>query len=136
MLINPMRGDIVDFQLVQSGIYGDKRSQVQVISGEMDYEAARMIDQQLMNKHTALFPYFKSKVNNVDDPSAYAYFVVKNSAGKTEVIGLPWVLDATYKTVTTRVATYVVTNFREEFRAPIQKFLADLGASFTMSTKD
>ncbi|ASU03646.1 hypothetical protein RISINGSUN_24 [Erwinia phage vB_EamM_RisingSun] len=134
-MINPNIGDIVDFQLVQSGIYGDKRVEVK-ITGLLDYNTARLIDPQLNNKHTALFPYFRESVGNVNDPAAYQYMAVTNSAGTTEMVGLPWVLEATFKAVTSRTATYVIQNFREEFRAPIQRFLADLGAVYTMVTND
>ena len=135
-MISPKTGDIVDFSLVQAGIYGDKRVEVKVIAGEIEYEAARGFDPQVANKHTALFPYFKEVVGNINDPRAYRYMIVMNSSGQTEVIGLPWVLDSTFRTVSSRTATYVVQNFREEFRAPLKKFLADLGAIYIMTTND
>ncbi|EBV8434028.1 hypothetical protein NFI00_000120 [Salmonella enterica] len=134
-MINPNIGDLVDFQLVQSGIYGDKRVEVKV-TGLLDYNTARLIDPQLNNKHTALYPYFQQSVGNVNDPNAYQYMTVINNSGTTEVVGLPWVLEATYKTVTSRTATYVIQNFREDFRGPLQRFLADLGAVYTMVTND
>ena len=134
-MIKPVVGDIVDFSLVEAGIYGDKRIEVKVI-GVAEFEAARLIDPQLLNKHTALYPYFKDAVGNVNDPSVYSYMILMNNTGQSEVVGLPWVLESTYKTVSSRTATYVIQNFREEFRSPIQKFLADLGATYIMTTND
>lgn len=137
-MIVPKEGDIVDFQLVQNGIFGDKRIGVKVLSPPQDYLSAKFADPQLDSKHTALYPYFASKVGNVDDPTAYKYITVLTNpdTGAVEVIGVPWILESTYKTVTSRTATYVVQNFREEFRAPIQKFLTDLGAKFTTVVND
>lgn len=135
-MINPQTGDIVDFSLVQPGIFGDKRIEVRVLIGSAEFEAARLIDPQLLNKHTAFYPYFQNEVGNVNDPAAYKYLVVSGSNGQPEVIGLPWILESTYKTVTSRTGTIVIQNFREEFRSPLQKFLADLGAQYIITTSD
>lgn len=134
-MINPIIGDIADFQLVKSGIYGDKRKEVSIV-GVVDYSAARLIDPQLQNKHIALFPYFKDKVENINDPSFYRYLICTGISGTPEVIGLPWVMDSTYKPIKGRVRTIVISNWREEFDAPVTTLLANLGAVYTTSDKD
>ena len=56
-MINPVDGDIVDFHLVQDGIFGNDRKGVKILSGAMNYAAARIIDNQLALKHSALYQY-------------------------------------------------------------------------------
>lgn len=129
------KGDIVDFSLENGSIIFSSRAGV-TITAVMDYATARLVNPQINSQHQAMFPYFKSKVENVNDPNAYSYCAFKNLNGTIEVIGIPWIKDSTYVKVATRVATYVVTNFKEEFRAPIQTFLSNLGASYTMTVKD
>ncbi|UYE93432.1 hypothetical protein [Shewanella phage FishSpeaker] len=135
-MIEPKKGDIVDFSLENGSIIFASRSGVTVTAGLMDYSTARIVDPQIVSKHQSMFPYFKQKVDNINDPSIYPYMAFKNLNGTIEVIGIPWIKDSTYVTVNTRIATYVISNFKEEFRAPIQTFLSNLGASYTMTVKD
>lgn len=128
-------GDIIDFQLVKNGINGDDRVSVKV-SGIMGFEAARLIDTELHVKHTALFPYFRDKVGGVDDPTRYNYLIVKDINERLEVIGLPWINEATLKIVDGRNAYITINNWREEFRGPLNTFMAGLGASFVMNVGD
>lgn len=132
----PKSGDIVSFQLVQNGLLGDERSQVKVSGSDLDYQTAKMIDPQLNIKHTTLFPYFKDAVGGVDDPGKYKYAVFKLANGNLEVIGIPWIKESTYRLVDGRIADLQITNFREEFRGPMQTFLANLGATYTMTVRD
>lgn len=134
--INPKSGDVVSFQLVQSGINGDARTEVKVSGVGLNYQTAKLIETQLHVKHVALFPYFKDAVNNVDDPSVYEYICVIGRNGAPEIIGLPWILESSYKIIDGRVATLQIVNFREEFRAPLTTFLKNLGAITTMTVKD
>lgn len=134
--IIPKNGDIVSFQLVVNGLNGDERMQVKVVVGEMDYQAALLMEQQLGIKHTVLYPYFDSKVGYVDNPANYSYMAVQGVNGKIEVIGIPWIQESSYRIVDGRVATLSITNFREDFRAPMVTFLANLGATYTMTVKD
>lgn len=134
-MINPIIGEIADFQLVQSGILGDKRKEVSIV-GVVDFSAARLIDTQLRSKHIALYPYFKEKVENVDDPNYYRYLICTGLSGQPEVIGLPWVMDSTYKPIKGRTKTIVINNWREDFDAPMTSLLANLGAVYTTSEKD
>lgn len=131
MAIAPMLNDIVNFQLVQNGIVGDERTGATVLAPSMTYQVARFIDPEIAAKHAALFPYFKEKVQGVDDPNGYQYFTIQLPNGRTEVIGYPWVNDVTFVTVKGRTRTYVVSNFEEKMNAPLAKALRDLGATYT-----
>ena len=134
-MITPVIDDIVDFQLVQSGIVGDQRTDVKV-SGTLDYNTARMIDPSIQSKHTALYPYFKDKVQNVNDPSVYKYMTCINNNGVTEVIGIPWILDSSYTVVDGRVATIVIANWREDWRSVTETFLSNLGANYSITVEN
>lgn len=134
--VNPSRGDIISFQLVQNGIVGDERVDVKVGGGQLDFELARKIDPELARKHANLYPYFKTKVNNIDDPSVYGYISVTSRNGESEIIGLPWIMDSTYKVIDGRIATMSIDNWREDWRAPIQTFMANLGANIIINVQD
>lgn len=131
MAIAPQTNDVIDFQLVQNGIIGDERVGVVVTAAGLTYQTARLIDPQLNVKHTALFQYFEGKVGGVDDPNGYNYFAIQYGNGKIEVIGIPWVNEATYQVVKGRIRTYTYSNWQEKFEAPLHKFLRDLGVSYT-----
>lgn len=124
--------DIISFQLVQNGLVGDERIDV-VVTGVVKYAIARMIDTSLAIKHANLYPYFKAKVNDVDDPSGYEYLTVTGRNGVVEVIGLPWINDSTMRIIDGRVATIQISNWREEFRGPLKTFMASMGANFTLN---
>jgi hypothetical protein len=132
---NPSRGDIVTFQLVKNGIIGDDRVDVKV-DGLMQYSTARLIDPQLAIKHKNLYSYFKDKVQNVDDPSVYGYLALIGRNDKLEVIGIPWINDSTFQLIDGRNANIVCTNWREDFRAPLQTFMQSLGAAYTITVFD
>ncbi|MNM27103.1 hypothetical protein D3C81_375870 [compost metagenome] len=131
MAISPVTNDIVDFQLVKNGIVGDARTGAVVIVGDMTYQAAKTMDQQLNIKHTNLFAYFKDKIGGVDDPAAYRYFAVQLTNGQMEVIGYPWVNESTYKIVKGRTRSYTFTNFEMAMEGPLHKVLRDLGMTYT-----
>lgn len=135
-IINPKSGDKVSFQLMVNGVNGDERVQVTVIASDINYQAATLMEPQLVLKHTALFPYFDEKVGFVNDPSKYNYMAVQWANGRIEVIGIPWIQESSWRIVDGRIATLQITNFREEFRAPIKTFLANLGATYTLNVKD
>jgi hypothetical protein len=132
-IATPKSGDIVSFQLVQNGLLGDERVQVRVSAADVDYQTAKLIDPQLNVKHTTLFPYFKDAVGGIDNPSAYKYVTFQLANGAIEVIGVPWIKEATYRIVDGRIETIQITNFREEFRGPLLTFLKNLGASYTIT---
>ena len=132
---DPKKGDIVSFQLVINGVNGDERVDVKV-DGLINYQVARMIDPQLAVKHAALYPYFSTKVGNVDDPSKYDYMVVQGRNGQVEVIGIPWIQDATFRIIDGRTATVLIDNWREDFRAPLKTFMANLGANMILHIQE
>jgi hypothetical protein len=132
---NPAQGDIVTFQLVVNSVNGDERVDVKV-DGLLNYSTARMIDPQLVIKHKNLYPYFKDKVNQVDDPAMYKYLALIGRNGATEIIGIPWINDSTFRVIDGRNATVGITNWREDFRAPLATFMQGLGASYTLNVFD
>lgn len=134
--ITPKNGDVVSFQLMVNSINGDERVEVTVVAADISYQAALIMEPQVGIKHTALFPYFDSKVGFVNNPSSYNYMAVQGRNGAIEVIGIPWIQESSYRVVDGRVATLSITNFREDFRAPIKTFLANLGATYTLTVKD
>ena len=135
-MINPVDGDIVDFHLVQDGIFGNDRKGVKILSGAMNYAAARIIDNQLALKHSALYPYFKEKVSNNDNPALYQYLVYENANGVPEVVGIPWILESTYKSIKGRVMVITIQNWSEAERENYVTFLSNMGATYIMTEKD
>jgi len=131
MAITPMTNDIVDFQLVVNGINGDERTDCVVIVPDMTYQAARLMDPEIAVKHANLYDYFKDKVGNVNNPAAYKYFAIQRPNDTMEVIGIPWVNDATFKVIEGRTKTFIITNYQEKMNGPLAKALRDLGASYT-----
>ena len=47
-MINPVDGDIVDFHLVQDGIFGNDRKGVKILSGAMNYSALYLARKDLI----------------------------------------------------------------------------------------
>lgn len=133
--IAPVKGDIVNFQLVNNSLVGGERIGSK-ITGILDYGTAKMIDNELNIKHAALFPYFSAKVGGVDDPNAYSYISLANPQGKIEIVGVPWIEDSTYSVIQSQRTTYVITNWREAWRGPMTTFLSNLGATYTTTTAD
>lgn len=131
MAIQPQQNDVVDFQLVVNGINGDERTDCVVIVQSMNYQAARLMDPEIAVKHANLYQYFKDKVNGIDNPNAYGYFAIRRPNDTVEVIGIPWVNDATFKTIEGRTKTYTITNYQEKMSGPIAKALRDLGATYS-----
>ena len=134
-MINPVDGDIVDFHLVQDGIFGNDRKGVKILSGAMNYSAARIIDNQLALKHSALYPYFKEKVSNNDNPALYQYLVYENANGVPEAVGIPWILESTYKSIKGRVMVITIQNWSEAERENYVTFLSNMGATYIMTAK-
>lgn len=133
--IKPERGDIVSFQLVATNIIGDQRTEVQVDS-IINYRTAARLDPNIASKHANLYPYFKNSVNNVDDPAVYPYISIIARNGEIEIIGVPWINASTYKSIDGRLATISIDNWRADWDAPFRRFMADLGANFTINVQD
>lgn len=133
--IKPERGDIVSFQLVSTDILGEGRIDVQVDS-VLNYKTASRLDRDLNRKHANLYPLFKEAVNNVDDPSVYSYIAIIGRNEELEIVGIPWINASTYKTIDGRIATISIDNWRADWEAPYRRFMADLGANFTINVQD
>lgn len=101
----------------------------------MNYSAARIIDNQLALKHSALYPYFKEKVSNNDNPALYQYLVYENANGVPEVVGIPWILESTYKSIKGRVMVITIQNWSEAERENYVTFLSNMGATYIMTEK-
>lgn len=136
MAIKPLMNDIVDFQYVRNGIVGDEQRGCLVIGPELTYQAARSFSPEIAVKHAALFPFFQDKVNRVNDPSVYKYFMMQLPNGNIEVVGYPWVNDETFKTILGRNRIYSISNFSEKMAGPLAKLLKDLGCTYTFNDVD
>lgn len=134
-MIELKTGDIIEYSLVTDTVLGGKRSGFVVSSGDMDFRLASKLYPEIVQLHKNLFPYFKDKVDNVDDPSKYSYFVATGPNGKEEVIGKPWVIDTSLQIVTSKQVTYVLNAFKESQRATIETMFRNLGINFTSSEK-
>lgn len=129
----PKKGDRVSFSLVVSGINGDERTGLLVDAADIGYTTAILIDPGLNVKHNNLFPYFKNKVNGVEDPSVYNYIVLKLPNGSPEVIGVPWIQDSTFKFIEGVRRVVTIENWRQEWDAPMRTFYASLGAAINIT---
>lgn len=136
MAIRPLINDIVDFKYVMAGIIGDEERGCVIISPELTFQAARLIAPEIVVKHANMFSYFADKVNQNNDPAAYNYFLIRRPNDSIEVIGYPWVNDDTFKTIAGRIRIYNINNYSEKMAGPINKLLADLGASYTYNDVD
>lgn len=134
MAIAAKEGDVVTFQLVVANVIPNAFTNVTVL-GVMSYDGATFIDNELRSKHTNMYPYFKDKVANVDNPKNYSYLIVKLPSGKTMAIGLPWIVEGSYKEVGDKTASIIITGFQEKYRDPILDLLGNLGATFTIDVK-
>lgn len=132
MSISMETGDSVSFQLVAQNFINAAFTNAKVLAGSIEYEAARLIDPELANKHYNFYPFFKDSVSN-DSPNSYNYAVLQLSNGAIEVIGLPWISEATFTTVGTQTATIVITAYQNKFKSPIIDLLNNLGATYTMN---
>lgn len=135
-LVVPVKGDIVSFQLVASGINGGQRTEVKIDS-VAGYNTAKFIDPEILAKHEALYPYFQDVVGNVSDATAYEYVIVVNTVtGKVEAVGIPWILTSSYKAISTQNNLVQITNWQEKMRAPLTTFLSNLGATYVMNLQE
>lgn len=128
------KGDIVDFDMITPGIFGDQYKAA-IISGIVDYNTARLIDPELNAKHSNFYPFFQASVDNVNNPAVYDYLILQLDVTKSNlvVIGYPWINKDSLKTVSSRYATIIVRNFQEHQRAPINDFFRNLGVEYTLT---
>jgi len=136
MIQIPAKGNTVSFQLVRNDINGGSRELVKVDAADVGYSTAIRIEPELNVKHANLYPFFKDKVGNVDDPSLYNYLILQGRNGALEVVGIPWILDSTFRIVAAQRATWVCENYRPEWKGPSATFFASLGAAVVLTVED
>lgn len=129
----PTKGDIVTFQLVVNTVNGGERLDVTVDAVNIGYSTAIFVDPELNSKHANLYPYFKDKVQGVNDPTAYNYLVLKGRNGKLEAVGIPWILDSSFKLIQGRRATITIENWQEAWDGPMRTFFAGLNAAIVVT---
>lgn len=131
---NLKKGDIIDFDMIRPGIFGDQYKAA-LISGIVDYNTARMIDPEINAKHANFYPFFQNTVDNVNKPNVYDYLVLQLDVTKSNlvVIGYPWINPQSLKTVSSRYATVIIRNFQEHQRAPLVDFLKNLNVEYTLT---
>lgn len=130
-------GDIVNFDMITPGIFGDQYKAV-IVNGIVSYAVAKMLDPTIDGKHANFYPFFKDSVDNVDDPNVYQYLTVKLDATQSQllVIGIPWINQDSLAAIKTREANIIIQGFQEWHRAPITDFLNSLNVRYTMKIDD
>jgi hypothetical protein len=131
------KNDIIDFDMIAPGIFGDQYKAMTVLS-VAPYSIAQAFDQNLATKHAAFYPLFKDSVDNIDSPSIYDYFILQKDITKAEyiAIGFPWINEASLKGIVTRRANVVIQNFQEFHRAPLLDFMNSLNVEYTFLVTD
>lgn len=130
---NPKKGDIISFSFVQNGLIGNGKEQVKV-EGDVNYLMAKAIDPEIDVKHQALYNYFAKDVGYVDDPSSYGYIGIINLDGRVEMIGIPWILESTFKFSESERAVIAVPRWQEKHRPAFDTFFQSLGLDWTINT--
>lgn len=130
-------GDIVNFDMIRPGIFGDQYKGA-IVSAICDYNTARYVDPDINSKHANFYPFFKDKVDNVDNPGVYKYMVLQldKTVSKLIVIGFPWINQDSLKTLQTRYATIIIRNWQEAYKGPTIDFLEGLGAAYQYTITD
>ena len=126
------QGDIVDFDMIAPGIFGDQYKGA-IVSSVGDFNLARLVDPSIQVKHNNFYPFFKDKVDNKNDPSIYKYLILQLDVTKSNLIaiGFPWINVDSLTPITTRNATIVVQGFQEWHQAPIKDFFNSLNVKYT-----
>lgn len=130
------RGDRITFSLVRAGIAGDTFTNV-LVDSKAGYGTARLVSTDLNNKHANLFAFFKESVDNVNDPSAYSYLIIKPNDLKEEyvAIGIPWINEASVKIADTKNVSLELFNFEEYKRPALITFLENANIKYAFSDK-
>lgn len=126
-------GSVVSFRLLQTTLVANNFNNVKIIINDSTFNAACRFNPELQSLHEALYPYFKDKVNNVNNPSAYTYFIVELENGECLAIGKPWIDETSFKVVNSSRASIEISNFRLEWEPQIKDLLNNLGASYTLT---
>lgn len=135
--LNLKKGDIVNFDMIRPGIFGDQYKNA-LVDGVVGYNTARHVNTDINQKHANFYPFFKDQVDNVDNPQVYEYLVIQLDRTKPDLIaiGLPWINMDTLKPITSRHAVIIVPGFQEYHRAPINDFFRNLGLGITLTVED
>jgi hypothetical protein len=131
------KDDIINFDMITQGIYGDQYKAA-VVNSIAPYGVARLIDPSIDVKHANFYPFFKDSVDNVNDPSVYNYFILQLDPTKSDylVIGFPWINVDSLTTLTTRTATVIIQTFQEWQKAPLIDCLNSLNVKYTIKIDD
>lgn len=131
------KDDIINFDMIQPGIFGDQYKAA-IVTSIAPYTLAKLVDPSIDVKHANFYPFFKDKVDNVNSPSVYNYFILQLDKTKSDLIaiGFPWINVDSLKTIQTRQATVIIRNFQEWHRAPLLDFLASMNAPYTFKIDD
>lgn len=135
-MLNFSTGSVVSFRLLETTLIANNFQNVTILASDVTYEVARLSNPELYSQHEALFPYFKNKVNNVNNPSAYHFIIVRLPNGTVIPVGKPWIDEPSYQVVDTKRATIEISNYHLEWEAPIKDLLNNLGASYTVTLGD
>lgn len=128
------RGDRITFSLVKAGIAGDVFTSV-FVDSRAGYATARSISTDLGSKHANLYPFFKDKVDNVNDPSKYEYLIIQpNDLSQSLIaIGIPWINETTVKSAATKTLRLDLLNFEEYKRPSLETFLKNANIPYVIS---
>lgn len=136
-LANVKKGDIINFDMIAPGIFGDQYKGA-IVTAVADFNTARIIDPDIQLKHANFYSLFKDKVDNVNDPSKYDYFILQLDVTNSKLIaiGFPWINEDSLQAITTREATIVIRQFQEYHRGPLLDFLNNLNVEYTLKIND
>jgi hypothetical protein len=131
------KDDIINFDMITPGIFGDQYKAA-LVSGVVPYNLAKLVDPSIDVKHANFYPFFKDKVDNVNSPDIYNYFILQLDKTKSDLIaiGFPWINTDSLTTITTRNATVIIQNFQEWQRAPLIDCLNSLNVNYTLKIDD
>lgn len=128
------KNDIVDFDMIRPGLFGDQYKAA-LITAITDFGTARLIDPDIQAKHALFYPFFKDSVDNVNNPDVYNYMILQLDPTKSSrtVIGFPWIDKDSLKTIQSRYATVIIQNFQEYQKSPLEDFLSGLNVTYQLT---
>lgn len=129
------RGDTVSFSLVRQGIITDSFDSVIVDTVNAGYDLVSLVDTSLNEKHANLYPFFKNKVDNVNNPNAYAYLVVKTSnlSNRPIIVGIPWIEESSLRSTSTNTLVLTLHQFEEGKRPSLETYLKNAKISYSIA---
>lgn len=88
---------IYSFEVYPFAIYGTKFKNVKVLS-KLDAGTAQALGLDIRARHAQVYSTLPPETPN--DPTKYGYLRLQLPSGEIEIIGLPWIIPNTVKTVT------------------------------------